>query len=54
MVYIFVQSYSRKNAFLVTQMTLPSTVVDLWRLVYDHQCTSIVMMDHETEHDEVL
>lgn len=49
---VFVDSYSRRNAFLVTQMPLPSTVVDMWRLIYDHQCTSIVMMNHHSEHDQ--
>ena len=34
-------------------MPLPTTVVDIWRLVYDHNCTSIVMMNDLSEHDQV-
>lgn len=49
---VYVDSYSKRNAFLVTQMPLPSTVLDIWRLAYDHNCTSIVMMNDQSEHDQ--
>nr|CAB3265301.1 receptor-type tyrosine-protein phosphatase kappa [Phallusia mammillata] len=49
---VFVDSYTTQNQFLVTQMPLPNTVNDIWRLIYDHNCNSIVMMNDQTEHDE--
>uniref|UniRef100_F7AJJ9 protein-tyrosine-phosphatase n=1 Tax=Ciona intestinalis TaxID=7719 RepID=F7AJJ9_CIOIN len=49
---VYVDSYSSKNEFLVTQMPLPNTVIDIWRLIYDHNCSSIVMMNDVTEHDQ--
>uniref|UniRef100_H2Y4Y0 protein-tyrosine-phosphatase n=1 Tax=Ciona savignyi TaxID=51511 RepID=H2Y4Y0_CIOSA len=45
------ESFSERNAFLLTQMPLPNTVIDIWRLIYDHNCSSIVMMNDITEHD---
>ncbi|XP_077981809.1 receptor-type tyrosine-protein phosphatase F-like [Glandiceps talaboti] len=50
----FVDAYTRKDAFLVTQMPLPDTVVDFWRMVYDHKSYTIVMlndMDNKTNVD---
>ncbi|XP_077981181.1 receptor-type tyrosine-protein phosphatase F-like isoform X2 [Glandiceps talaboti] len=41
----FVDAYTRKDAFLVTQMPLPDTVVDFWRMVYDHKSYTIVMLN---------
>uniref|UniRef100_H2Y4Y3 protein-tyrosine-phosphatase n=1 Tax=Ciona savignyi TaxID=51511 RepID=H2Y4Y3_CIOSA len=48
---VYVDSFSERNAFLLTQMPLPNTVIDIWRLIYDHNCSSIVMMNDITEHD---
>nr|XP_039251754.1 receptor-type tyrosine-protein phosphatase mu-like [Styela clava] len=42
---IFTDSYAKRNAFIVTQTPLPNTVIDFWRLVYDYNCTSVIMMD---------
>ncbi|XP_022097112.1 uncharacterized protein LOC110982770 isoform X2 [Acanthaster planci] len=41
----FVDSFHRKDAFITTQMPLPDTMVDFWRLVYDWNCSTIVMMN---------
>jgi len=48
---VFVDSYKRRNAFIVTQMPLQSTVIDIWRLIWDHDVQNIVVMNHHTEHD---
>jgi len=48
---VFVDSYKRRNAFIVTQMPLQSTVVDIWRCIWDHNVQNIVVMNHHTEHD---
>ena len=47
------QSYHNKDSLVATQMPLPSTVADLWRLVQDHSCNTIVMLDHQQDMDEV-
>lgn len=49
---VFLNSYKKRDAFIVTQMTLPNTVVDFWRLVYDHNSSSIVMLNGIDENDE--
>ena len=48
------QSYKRRNSFLMTQMPLPNTVVDLWRLVFDHRCPTIITLDEGDEEVIVL
>jgi len=47
------QSYRRRNAFIITQMPLPHTVIDVWRMVYEHHCTTIVMLNPWDDTDEV-
>ena len=42
----FVDSYTLKSAFIVTQTPLPSTVVDFWKLVYDYDINCIVMLNN--------
>jgi protein tyrosine phosphatase len=41
------QGYKSKAAYIVTQMPLPHTVIDFWRMVYEHNCGSIVMLNEE-------
>jgi len=36
---------------IVTQMPLPGTITDLWRLITDESCYTIVMLD-EPDTDE--
>ncbi|XP_072047180.1 uncharacterized protein [Amphiura filiformis] len=50
----FMNGYKKKDLFISTQMPLTHTVVDIWRMMYDYNCTSIVhlnAMDHEEEED---
>lgn len=49
---VFLNGYRRKDAFIVTQMPLPNTVVDFWRLVYDHNSYCIVMLNEMSGKDE--
>ena len=39
------QGYRKKYDFISTQMPMPNTVADIWRLVYDQKATSIVMLN---------
>ncbi|XP_071838148.1 uncharacterized protein [Apostichopus japonicus] len=47
-----VDSYSRREAFIVTQSPLPNTVEDFWRLIFDWKCSLIVMLNEIDPNDE--
>jgi len=38
------QGYSSKREFIATQGPLPSTKDDFWRLVWEYNCRSVVML----------
>ncbi|XP_038225792.1 receptor-type tyrosine-protein phosphatase T isoform X2 [Dermochelys coriacea] len=38
-------SHKQPAAYIVTQHPLPNTVPDFWRLVFDYNCSSIVMLN---------
>uniref|UniRef100_A0A8C4YUW2 protein-tyrosine-phosphatase n=1 Tax=Gadus morhua TaxID=8049 RepID=A0A8C4YUW2_GADMO len=38
-------SHKQPAAFIVTQHPLPNTTADFWRLVFDYNCSSIVMLN---------
>jgi len=48
-----VKGYRASNAYILTQMPLPHTVIDLWRMIYEHKCGTIVMLNHWDETDTV-
>jgi len=39
------QGYKKRDAFIVTQMPLPHTVVDFWTMIHDHSCRTVIMMN---------
>ena len=43
------QGYQTKNMFLTTQMPLEYTKCDLWRMVYDYNCSTIIMLNTLSE-----
>ena len=47
------QSYKCSNALIATQHPLENTVIDFWRLVYDHKCDTIVMLNTLDKNDQV-
>ena len=47
------QGYKSKNAYILTQMPLPHTVIDLWRMIHEHKCGSIVMVNPWNDDDTV-
>ncbi|KAH9505383.1 hypothetical protein Btru_058592 [Bulinus truncatus] len=49
---VFLNSYCKRDNLLVTQMPLPNTVTDFWRLVYDHKCSCIVMLNEVERNDD--
>uniref|UniRef100_A0A8D0F282 protein-tyrosine-phosphatase n=1 Tax=Strix occidentalis caurina TaxID=311401 RepID=A0A8D0F282_STROC len=38
-------SSTQPAAFIVTQHPLPNTIADFWRLVFDYNCSSVVMLN---------
>ena len=43
------QGYKRKFGYMATQMPLPHTIVDFWRLVFDMNLNAIIMLNSLTE-----
>ena len=52
-IIVWKQGHRKQNTFFVTQMPLPDTRVDLWRLVEDYECIAIVMLNELQPEDEV-
>ncbi|GFN95135.1 receptor-type tyrosine-protein phosphatase t, partial [Plakobranchus ocellatus] len=50
---VYLNSYVKRDQLLVTQMPLPDTVTDFWRLVYDHKSHCIVMLNEVETNDDV-
>ncbi|XP_071163564.1 receptor-type tyrosine-protein phosphatase alpha-like [Mytilus edulis] len=50
---VFLPGYKNSKAFIVTQMPLEDTKVDLWRLVYDYNISSIVMLNQSYDSRDV-
>ncbi|WAR31481.1 PTPRA-like protein, partial [Mya arenaria] len=42
---LFLDSHRKNSHFIITQTPLHTTVIDFWKLVYDHQIHTIVMME---------
>ncbi|XP_077980995.1 receptor-type tyrosine-protein phosphatase mu-like isoform X2 [Glandiceps talaboti] len=47
----FLTAYTRKDAFLATQMPMSHTIVDFWRMVYDYKANTIVMLNDMDSED---
>lgn len=41
---VFVDGYTRSKEYIVTEWPLPKTVQDVWSLIYDHECNSVVIL----------
>ncbi|XP_064605560.1 receptor-type tyrosine-protein phosphatase kappa-like isoform X2 [Liolophura sinensis] len=39
-----IPSYRQNTVFFITEVPLPFIVMDFWRLVYDHTCSTIVLL----------
>ena len=49
----YLQSFRKKDAFLVTQMPLSHTKADLWRMMYDTGSNTLVMLSTPEPEDIV-
>ncbi|XP_038066690.1 tyrosine-protein phosphatase 99A-like [Patiria miniata] len=50
----FLPGYRKKSMYIGTQMPMPNTVTDFWRLMYDHKATSIVMLNTFDANDKTM
>nr|XP_014347537.1 PREDICTED: receptor-type tyrosine-protein phosphatase mu-like [Latimeria chalumnae] len=51
---VFVDTYSKKEGFIVTQLPLKETITDFWSLVFDYKCNSLIVMNQVQELGELL
>ena len=49
-----VQGYCRRRAYIATQLPVPFSLVDIWRLVYDTSCGCIIALDQPDNEDMVI
>lgn len=42
--YLFLQGYTRPREYIVTEWPLKHTVGEFWSLVYDHECSAVVVL----------
>ena len=47
------QSLCHRRAFIATQLPLLHTVVDLWRLVYEYNCSCVITLE-QPEHNDMV
>lgn len=51
--FLHLQGYTMKDRLFVTQMPLPNTVADFWRMLYDYNSDGIVMLNEFDRNDKV-
>ena len=44
----FLQGYTHPREYIVTEWPLPNTCSDIWSLVYDHDCSAVVVLCNPT------
>ncbi|KAH9507492.1 hypothetical protein Btru_051291 [Bulinus truncatus] len=49
---LFVDGYAKKEQFIVTQSPLQATIMDFWKLVYDYDVRTIVMVENSSNKDD--
>ena len=49
----FIDGYMTRRAFIVTQAPLPDTIPDFWRMIWEQESSTIVMLSKETEGGKV-
>ncbi|KAI0224033.1 hypothetical protein LSAT2_024929 [Lamellibrachia satsuma] len=42
---VCVHGYKQRNAYILTQSPMTTTVVDMWRLLNDHESRAVIMLD---------
>lgn len=47
------QTYTKEDRLIITQLPFSSTLVDFWALVWDYTCTAVVVLNQLQELDKV-
>ena len=50
----FVDGYMLRRAFIATQAPIPDTIPDFWRMIWEQESSTIVMLSKETESGKVI
>ena len=45
---LYFQGYTHPREYIVTEWPLPTTCSDIWSLVYDHDCSAVVVLCNPT------
>ena len=48
------QGYRQRRAYIATQGPLSGTVVDMWRMIWENNCSCVVMLCQTMEMGQVL
>ena len=49
----FIDGYMTRRAFIATQAPIPDTIPDFWRMIWEQESSTIVVLSKETEGDKV-
>ncbi len=49
----YIDGYMQSNAFIATQAPLPGTIADFWRMIWEEDSRTIVMLSNEMEAGKV-
>nr|XP_058941236.1 receptor-type tyrosine-protein phosphatase delta-like [Pocillopora verrucosa] len=49
----FIDGYMTRRAFIATQAPIPDTIPDFWRMIWEQESSTIVMLSKETESGKV-
>ncbi|CAC5399120.1 Receptor-type tyrosine-protein phosphatase T,Tyrosine-protein phosphatase non-receptor type 22,Receptor-type tyrosine-protein phosphatase kappa,Receptor-type tyrosine-protein phosphatase F,Tyrosine-protein phosphatase 99A,Tyrosine-protein phosphatase Lar,Receptor-type tyrosine-protein phosphatase alpha,Receptor-type tyrosine-protein phosphatase epsilon,Receptor-type tyrosine-protein phosphatase gamma,Receptor-type tyrosine-protein phosphatase N2,Receptor-type tyrosine-protein phosphatase U,Receptor-type ty len=49
---VFLPGYTHRDRFIVTQMPLPKTVADFWRMLYDYNSNTVIMLNEFDRNDK--
>ncbi|UXI21540.1 monocarboxylate transporter 12-like [Sarcoptes scabiei] len=41
---VFVDGYTRSKEYIITEWPLKRTISDIWSLIYDHECNSVIIL----------
>ena len=49
----YIDGYMHTKAFIATQAPIPDTINDYWRMVWEQECCTMVMLSNEQEGEQV-
>ena len=49
----FIDGYMMRRAFIATQAPIPDTIPDFWRMIWEQESSTVVMLSRETEKGKV-